>query len=335
MSVWRSDEIKTLARLRDGFLSGSAGAQDYWSGDDELSLYERTFAQRIGWKWDAVLSELSLRKWKPPARRLVDWGCGTGVAARRMLEQWPHEFETLVLSDRSPHARAFACDLTRGVAPNTKTRVASPEDTDCEGAVVLLSHVLTELSEAQLVHALEQWKRAAALVWVEAATHDNARRLVEQVREPLLKKGWRVCAPCTHGGICPLMRAENERHWCHHFARVPSEVHQDPAWRELSQRLNLDLRVLPYSYVVLEQDAQMTVPNTPQENGWSRVIGTPREFKGHLKVLACDAGGVRDWVLQKRDAPELYKELRKAESLPLHRWKVEGQRIIGEAQTGV
>jgi hypothetical protein len=73
MSVWRSEEIKMLARLRDGFLSGSAGAQDYWSADDELSLYERTFAQRIGWKWDAVLSELALRKWKPPARRLVDW----------------------------------------------------------------------------------------------------------------------------------------------------------------------------------------------------------------------------------------------------------------------
>lgn len=331
MSVWKAEEIRTLTRLRDGFLSGSAGAQDYWAGEHELSLYERTFAQRIGWKWDAVLSELTLRQWKPPARRLVDWGCGTGIASRRVLEQWPEHFETLVLSDRSPRARAFACGLTREAAPNVKMHVSSPEDTDCDGSVVLLSHVLTELNDAQLARAMQQWKRAAALIWVESATHDNARRLVSDIREPFLRGGWRAFAPCTHCSVCPLLSAEHERHWCHHFARVPSEVHQDPAWRELSQRLNLDLRVLPYSFVVLEQHAQVGAPNAFQEPGWSRVIGTPREFKGHLKVLACDAGGVQDWVLQKRDAPELYKELRKAESLPLHRWQTKGERIVGEA----
>jgi len=58
------------------------------------------------------------------------------------------------------------------------------------------------------------------------------------------------------------------------------------------------------------------------------VIGTAREFKGHLKVLACDAGGVQDRMLQKRDAPDLYKELRKGEGLPLYRWRVEGGRIV-------
>jgi len=325
VSLWTHEEMKTLTRLREGFLTGSAGASDYWKGEGELSLYERTFAQRIAWKWDAVLNELALRHWAPPSRRLVDWGCGTGIATRRTLEQWPDQFDTIALSDRSPQARAFAVGRLREVRPGKTARALAPEETDCAGAVVLLSHVLTELNADQLRRALSQWRNAAALIWVESATRENARRLVSDVREPLIAAGWKAVAPCTHCGACPLLRTEHERHWCHHFARVPSEVHQDSAWRELSKKLNVDLRVLPYSFVVLERETARE-----QGVGWSRVIGTPRELKGHLKVLACAAGGVEDWVLQKRDAPELYKELRKGESLPLHRWQVEGPRITGE-----
>jgi ribosomal protein RSM22 (predicted rRNA methylase) len=324
MSFWKHEELQILSRLREGFLTGSAGAADYWRGEEELSLYERTFAQRIGWKWEAVLGELTLRHWVPPSEHLVDWGCGTGIASRRVLEHWPGLFKSLSLCDRSPQARAFARERVRASVPEVNVRAPGPDETDCDGAVVLVSHVLSELNGEQLRKALLQWKRAAAVIWVESATHDNARRLVAEAREPLLKTGWKAVAPCTHGGRCPLLLPENERHWCHHFARVPSEVHQDQAWRELSQRLNLDLRVLPYSFLVLENGER-----APQETGWSRVIGTPRELKGHLKVLACDERGVRDWVLQKRDSPELFKELRKGENLPLHRWRVEGQKIVG------
>ena len=325
MSFWRHEEMQILARLREGFLKGSAGASDYWRGEEVLSLYERTFAQRIGWKWDAVLGELTLRRWTPPAEHLVDWGCGTGIASRRVLEHWPGLFKSVSLSDRSPQARVFARERLLESAPGPTVRALAPDDTDCDGAVVLVSHVLSELNGEQLRKALIQWKRAAALIWVESATHDNARRLVSEAREPLLSSGWKAVAPCTHWGRCPLLLPENERHWCHHFARVPSGVHQDQAWREISQRLNLDLRVLPYSFLVLENGGRLE-----PEAGCSRVIGTPREFKGHLKVLACDSGGVRDWVLQKRDAPELFKELRKGESLPLHRWRVEEGKIVGE-----
>ncbi len=323
MSFWTQEEFRILARLREGFLKGSAGLADYWKGAEELSLYDRTFAQRIGWKWDAVLSELSVRGWMPPAQRLVDWGCGTGIASRRVLEHWQGHFEAVTLSDRSPQARAFAFERLREAGATRNVRVVAPEETDCEGAVVLASHVLSELTHEQLRKALGQWKKAAALIWVESATHDNARRMVAEGREFFLEAGWKAVAPCTFSGACPLLRGENERHWCHHFARVPSEVHQDQGWREISLRLNLDLRVLPYSFVVLERDS-----GREPVSGVSRVIGTAREFKGHLKVLACDAGGVQDWMLQKRDAPDLYKELRKCEGLPLYRWRVEGGRIV-------
>jgi hypothetical protein len=60
----------------------------------------------------------------------------------------------------------------------------------------------------------------------------------------------------------------------------------------------------------------------------TRVLGRSREFKGHLKVLACNAEGVADWTLQKRDALPLYRELKKGEGLPFYRLRMEGGRIV-------
>ncbi len=326
MKYWTRDEIKTLHRLREGFLSGTAGVADYWSCEGDLDLYDRTFAKRIGWKWDSVLSELALRGWSPPATRLVDWACGSGIASRRMLEHWPHAFTSARVTDRSYRARNFAAAALREQHPGLEVEAATPEHVDCDGAVVLVSHLLTELSERGLKEVLHSLRGAAAVIWVESATCDNARRLMEAVRDPILSAGdWMAVAPCTHSGSCPLRQSENERHWCHHFARVPSEVHQDQAWRDFSERLGVDLRVLPYTFVVLERKGSRETTLVSQD--LSRVIGTPREFKGFLKVLSCSREGVNDLILQKRDVPETFKALRKGGELPLYRFEVLGDRI--------
>jgi len=61
-----------------------------------------------------------------------------------------------------------------------------------------------------------------------------------------------------------------------------------------------DLRSLPYSFLVLTRD-----PPPPGPTGLSRLIGEPREGRGHYKVLSCQSAGVAEFMLQKRDAPEL------------------------------
>jgi hypothetical protein len=67
---------------------------------------------------------------------------------------------------------------------------------------------------------------------------------------------------------------------------------------------------------------------------FSRVIGEAREFKGYLKVLSCDERGLAERVLQKRDAPTLFKEVRAAETLPLYAWQEEEGRIVGGRGVG-
>src|ERR1041384_3502994 len=58
---WEQIDWSALERLRNAFLEGSAGKQDYWRSASDLASYDETFAQRIGWKWDYVLNELTRR----------------------------------------------------------------------------------------------------------------------------------------------------------------------------------------------------------------------------------------------------------------------------------
>ena len=320
MSHWPSQQLATLRRLRERFLARTAGERDYWKSADELALYDATFGERIGWKWDAVLAELAARKWQPRSRHVLDWGCGSGIAGRRVLAQWPH-LESLALHDRSRLACRFAAERARAAHPQIKLREMRDIGPD---TMLVLSHVLSELPPAELSTLLSLARKAREIVWVEAGTHEDSRRLIAEVRKALLPE-FAAVAPCTHQWQCGMLSAENAPHWCHHFAPVPSEIFQDGKWMEFGRDLKIDLRALPYSFLVLERAAD----HTPMPPGFSKVIGRPRKATGYCKVLSCEAEGVREFVLQKRDAPELHRAFHKGTADSTCRWTIENDRITG------
>jgi hypothetical protein len=319
---WTPLELKTLRQLRDGFLAGTAGKSNYWTSETQLELYDRTFAERIGWKWSGVLSELNERGWRPQSHRILDWGCGTGIASRTVLDTWPEQFQSLSLHDRSPGAMRFAAERARALHPQLQIQADDQAD---ENTLVVLSHVINELPDPQLKRLLEQLRKAREIIWVEAGAHAESRQLIA-VRETLLEgpPSFTAVAPCTHQAGCGLLSRANERHWCHHFAQPPSEIFQDAAWHQFSLELGIDLRSLPYSFLVLQQTASVQTLAA----GFSHVLGHPREFKGHDKVLSCHEGSVSELMLQKRDAPALLRQIRKGHHCGVYRWKMVGGKIL-------
>jgi hypothetical protein len=127
-----------------------------------------------------------------------------------------------------------------------------------------------------------------------------------------------------------MLAPENAAHWCHHFARVPSEASRDARWSQFGRELGIDMRSLPYSFLVLVRRGA-AADFEEQMQGCSRIIGRPRDEKGHFEVLSCDEAGVEDLMAQKRDVPELSKQLRKGRAEAVQKWTREGRRII-EAQ---
>jgi len=300
-------QIATLNRLRERFLAGTAGAQDYWRSEEELALYDATFGERIGWKWDAVLRELRMRGWAPRSRVAIDWGCGSGIAGRRALAAWPH-IEALALSDRSPLAVRFASERARRAFDRVEVRRFEKVEPD---TLLLVSHVASELTAAALDRLLALAAQAREIVWVEAGTHADSRRLID-IRERLLPCGFAAIAPCTHQARCGMLALKNARHWCHHFAPPPEAAFRDARWAEFGKELGIDLRSLPYSFLVLSRARRKVTPKCSA----ARPRAYPSSCCKNATRPSCTARCAKAWKLRSIDG---WWRLEK--SRPANRWE--------------
>ena len=319
---WDNLDWSRLERLRGLFLDPSSIDGPYWRDEEDLQAYDLTFGARIGWKWDHVIRELVQRGWQPGATRIYDWGCGTAIATRRLLAAFPdHPWESVSLWDHSPKATDFAGRLIRAAHPGLECSITSPDQL-ASGALVLVSHALGEAGEEDLRLLWERVRQARALIVVEPGTYENSRAVIA-VREAL-KDSFAVRAPCTHAERCGLLTEANQRHWCHHFGRVPTEVFMDADWARFSRTLGIDLRSLPISFLMLEKAG---LP--PAADNLSRILGHPRFYKGFARILSCQASGVTEFELPKRADKELWKTLKKDRHSGIFRWETESTRITG------
>lgn len=313
-----------LERLRSIFLGRERVRGPYWRHRADLKAYDATFGERIGWKWDAVLGELTARGWRLPAGPVLDFGCGSGIAGRRVLAAFGVSADTtLWVHDRSRPAVEFACAAASDAFPGVRVGPVPASvltGTEALGTLVV-SHVLNELPARERCRLLTLARRAEVVLWVEPGTHADSRALIA-VREAL-REHFRIISPCPHGGRCGMTSPGNERHWCHFFARPPSAVFSDPQWAAFARCLGVDLRSLPFSHLVLDRR-----PGVCPEAGWSRLVGAPRRHKGFSRIFACDAGGVRELRLSARGFQETLDRIEAADGLQRVRWQVEGDSVV-------
>src|ERR1017187_7456009 len=255
--TWADLDWDALDRHRDRFLAGKPCDGPYWTSAEDLASYDVTFGERIGWKWDAVLDELRMRGWAPSGGTVLDWGCGSGIAGRRVVGRFGSEcFESLVVWDHSPVAANFAHDAAMRKFPGLPVSAATPGYLRGGSPIGLLivSHVLNELPAPALDGIRTLIARSRAVIWTEHGSRETSRALGS------LRDEWtgefHVIAPCTHGNACPVLGPGNARHWCHHFAAPPPGIFADSNWVKFGQRAGIDLRSLPYSFVALVPDSK-------------------------------------------------------------------------------
>lgn len=312
-----------LHRMREVFLQRTASRGAYWRCRSDLASYDATFGERIGWKWDAVLGELIRRGWTLPPGPVLDFGCGSGIAGRRVLEAFSAvPGPTLLLQDRSSLAVSYALERAAAQFPAALVEPVSREIL-AGGAPIgtlVVSHVLNELRPADRRQLLALARGASAVLWVEPGTHADSHALI-QVRESLLPE-FAPVAPCPHAARCGLLCPGMEPHWCHHFAAAPPAVLADPEWTQFARRMGVDLRSLPYSYLVLDRRAAGM-----GDSDWTRIIGTPRRYKGYARVFACDTHGTKEVRLTERKFPDVFEGVAGPAGHRLVRWTVQGHDV--------
>ncbi|MFM8315076.1 MAG: small ribosomal subunit Rsm22 family protein [Deltaproteobacteria bacterium] len=298
-----------LIRLRSRFLSEDIeGGSDYWTSFEVLEAYHHTFAQRIGWKWDAVMREISNKGAMSTLSKinLLDYGCGTGIAAEKIIGILGQDrVEKIFLWDRSTVALKYSCERLTQLYPNLKIVSCSRLEDATEANVVVLSHILNEIEKSELETLKHAISKSEWVVWVEPGTRETSQRLI-QIRKLMLPE-FQVLAPCPHQLECGMMNSENMKHWCHFFAAPPGQVFTSSFWAEFGKKMKIDLRSLPTSFLCLNKRSLDESKNRES----SRVIGRPRFYKGFGKFLVCDERGVSEVKLLERTNREVFKEGKK------------------------
>ena len=321
MSLSR-DELLRIERLRELFLDEGRGEQrlpDYWRDERDLQAYDRVLAARIGWKWDAVLAECRDRGLPRADQRLVvDFGCGSGIAAARFT----HWFGAgrVLLHDRSAAAMGFACTALRQQQPAIAAAVA-PDLRDVHPDVLLMSHVLGELDPAGLTGLTDLLARSHTVVIVEPGTRTIARRLAA-LRDRLLDS-WHVLAPCPHRQTCPTLADGTD--WCHFFATPPAAVFTDGELVRSARAVGIDARSLPYSFLALTRTPPPTPP--PSARGLGRADVTAHA--AHVRL--CTANGLQRVTIDKRSQSQPWRELKRHPEA-LRQWPIPGGPADGESQ---
>jgi Mitochondrial small ribosomal subunit Rsm22 len=309
-----------LRDLRQFFLSAQPNHASYWDSEQTVELYDQTLAVRIGWRWDAVISHLRSLGWQPREKLILDWGCGSGVASRKILDAFP-DLESAYLADLSPHAERYAAKTIHTKFPSISVRNGIPEG---EPFCLVLSHVLGELDDEAEELLATIIDRASSLIWVEGGSAVLSKKLVRWRQ----RIDWPVIAPCTHRQHCGMLAPENHLHWCHFFTRPPGETFMSAEWAEFAKQLEIDHRTVAFSYLVLDR----AVANQP--GGLARNIGSTRVYKASAKLQLCDDSGLHDVELMKRDFPDVWKALKKGWSPDLLKVEMSGNRIAKLAETG-
>lgn len=303
-----NQHLQTLERLRRLFFdseeSTGRALSNYWDREETLQAYESLLARRIGWKWEAVLFELLERQLLPTCPTILDFGCGTGIASRLVA---PSVRATRVyLHDRSPLAIEFA--RRRHEETSEGAWIAEPWRGGDSPAVdlLLLSHILNELDARGEAEVLEVVRQAPLTLWVEPGARAVSRKL-SGIRDALLQTH-QVLAPCPHQHACSALLASDED-WCHHFARPPEEASTDGEIVRLARALRMDLRSLPYQFLLLkvkEASPLSAPPNLPP-----RILGRPDVRAKEAHVITCEEGGLGAIRIQKSSQPDLWKALKK------------------------
>ena len=216
-------------------------------------------------------------------RSLIDMGAGPGTAAHAAADVWP-SLTDFRLIDGNARMRALARQLAAGRLSDARIEAGDIAATQGEADLVTAAYLFAELPEgAAAAAALRLWRMARGmLILVEPGTPAGFARL-RAARAALIEAGAHVLAPCTHDRACPMAGAD----WCHFSERLPrSRDHMQ------TKRASVPFEDERYAYLAVTRE--------PLASG-ARILRPPAESKPGFAFTLCDADGLRQAFVARRD----------------------------------
>ena len=219
-------------------------------------------------------------------------------------------------------ARAFARRAIVAEHPSLRVEELDPLCANERIDLLLVSHVLGELDPVGVSALRALIAQTRTLLIVEPGNRQASRALGELREE--LRGDFVPLAPCPHTEACGVFGQNPSDAWCHFFARPPAEAFIERRWTLFAKRLHIDLRSLPYSYLLLERRPSAASPAAPLR---ARLLGRARLEKGRAELHVCTAQGVAALTLLERQDRAYFRSLRQPLAPTLVEVAHSGQRI--------
>ena len=226
---------------------------------------------------------------------LLDIGAGPGTGTHACFATWPDIKQATLIEPNAP-LRDLSKTLLEETPSLFEAHSLSTTALDQPHDLVLLSYVLNELPETEMLKNLERiWAATAkTLVIIEPGT-PLGYELILKIRDRLIAAGASIAAPCPHLHTCPLQGTDK---WCHFSTRIDRST----AHRRLKNTEGLSYEDEKFSYLV----ATRLTPALPA----ARLLGHPHGNKLVTLELCKADGSSGNRTFSKRDS--LYKQARKA-----------------------
>jgi len=229
---------------------------------------------------------------------LIDIGAGTGSAT------WAANELLALNSNMCIEYDEFMKNLGKALmAHNTdlsgKTQWKSlnivTDDIPGKADLVIASYVLNELRENEQQEIADKlWGLAKKLLlFVETGTPDGFR-VLNRIREKLLKYNAHILAPCPHNNACPI----KDDDWCHFTCRI-----QRNRLHRMAKGGEAPFEDEKYSYLAVAKEAV--------HSDFARIMRHPKVGKGHVGLVVCTNDGIKQITISKRNG-DIYKIAKKA-----------------------
>lgn len=217
---------------------------------------------------------------------ILDIGSGPGTALWAAYTYMPAlTMRTAV--EREPHFVALAQQLCQPLVGQTTFVQQDITHNPVWPAhdVVIIGHVLNELSPSQRMRVLEAaWQATNELLIIVEPGTSEFFGMIRELRQHLITHGAHIVAPCTHDATCPMTDGD----WCHFGQKIAR-----PDFQRQARAVQVGWEEAKVSFVA--------VSKRPVRPSGQRIVHDPINHKGYIALPVCDLHGLHTTTVPKRD----------------------------------
>jgi len=299
---------EAVVNLSNTYKTELSDHSDIWSNPRFVKAYLAYFLPLNVLRLTSVFNELQNHIDLKSINEVYDYGSGPGTS-HLALNNLNIEPNYLFNFDKSKTALKVHQSWANGKNINFTQSLNNWQNIK-SNSLGIFSYAFNELKNLP-----EQINKHDHLLIVEPSNQKPARRLQQQ-RPWFNNLGYKLIAPCTHQGDCPLLK-HSKKDWCHN--RVFTEL---PYWfNDLEKFIPMKNQNITYSYLFVSKIIQ---PQASKKIG--RVIGDTLKEKGKTRQAFCrsDEREFLSWL--KKDGP--FKELNRGSLYELsHSFEKKGNEL--------